>query len=304
MKKLHIILLFSLAWINLLPVQAQKISRKSKAKHVVLIGLDGWGAFSFEKANMPNVKALMKDGAYSLDTRSVLPSSSAVNWASMFMGAGPELHGYTEWGSKTPELPSRVITKYGMFPTIYGTLREQAPAAEIGYFYEWGGMKYLAEKDAMSKSYHSTSAGEDHRDMTNNCIQYILSNKPNLTAIIFDQPDGKGHKTGFGSDDYYEKLHILDQRIGEITESIDQAGIRNETIIIIVADHGGIKTGHGGKSMQEMQVPLIFSGKNIKQNHKIESSTMVYDIAATISHIFNLKQPQVWTGRAIEEIFD
>lgn len=37
----------------------------------------------------------------------------------MFMGAGPELHGYTEWGSKTPELPSRELNQHGIFPTIF-----------------------------------------------------------------------------------------------------------------------------------------------------------------------------------------
>lgn len=62
-----------------------------KAEHVFVIGLDGWGAYSVEKADMPNVKALMDAGCYTLKKRSVLPSSSAVNWASMFMGAGPEL---------------------------------------------------------------------------------------------------------------------------------------------------------------------------------------------------------------------
>ena len=39
---------------------------KDKAKHVVLIGLDGWGAYSLPKADMPNVKKLMEDGAYTL----------------------------------------------------------------------------------------------------------------------------------------------------------------------------------------------------------------------------------------------
>ena len=56
---------------------------KWKAKHVVLIGLDGWGAYSVEKAEMPTVKKLMAEGSYTLKKRSVLPSSSAVNWASM-----------------------------------------------------------------------------------------------------------------------------------------------------------------------------------------------------------------------------
>ena len=51
---------------------------KDKAKHVVFIGLDGWGAYSLPKADMPNVKKLMEDGAYTLKKRSALPSSSAL----------------------------------------------------------------------------------------------------------------------------------------------------------------------------------------------------------------------------------
>lgn len=59
---------------------------EKKAEHVVFIGLDGWGAYSLPKADMPNVKKLMSEGAYTLKKRSSLPSSSAINWASMFMG--------------------------------------------------------------------------------------------------------------------------------------------------------------------------------------------------------------------------
>ncbi|WP_347281569.1 alkaline phosphatase, partial [uncultured Alistipes sp.] len=102
---------------------------KWKAKHVVLIGLDGWGAYSVEKAEMPTVKKLMADGSYTLKKRSVLPSSSAVNWASMFMGAGREIHGFTEWGSEKPELPSREISNYGLFPSVWGLFRDANPDA-------------------------------------------------------------------------------------------------------------------------------------------------------------------------------
>ena len=70
------------------------------AKHAILIALDGWGAYSVPKAQIPHIKSLMKQGCYTLHKRSVLPSSSAINWASMFNGAGTEMHGYTEWGSR------------------------------------------------------------------------------------------------------------------------------------------------------------------------------------------------------------
>lgn len=69
----------------------------------------------------------------------------------MFMGADPELHGYTQWGSKTPELPSRVLNQHGIFPTIFQLLRDAQPNAEIGCLYEWDGIKYLVDTLALSQ---------------------------------------------------------------------------------------------------------------------------------------------------------
>ena len=109
MKKFIVIL-----WVGWMVLFMNSCTDKNSVKgvkHVVVIGLDGWGAYSMPKANMLNVKKLMEKGSYTLEARSVLPSSSAPNWASMFMGAGPELHGYTTWGSRTPEIPSRVDRK-------------------------------------------------------------------------------------------------------------------------------------------------------------------------------------------------
>ena len=108
MKKLTFTLLITLAAACLFSVPC---NAKGKAKHVVFIGLDGWGAYSVPKADMPVVKSMMEHGCYTLQKRTVLPSSSAPNWASMFMGVPTELHGYTQWGSKTPELPA--IEGYG-----------------------------------------------------------------------------------------------------------------------------------------------------------------------------------------------
>ena len=59
-----------------------------KAKYVVLIGSDGFSSdvVRAHPGAFPNIEALMKNGSYTLERRSVLPSSSAVNWASMLMG--------------------------------------------------------------------------------------------------------------------------------------------------------------------------------------------------------------------------
>lgn len=77
----------------------------------------------------------------------------------------------------------------------------------------------------------------------------------------------------------------------------------NKTVIMVVADHGGINKGHGGKTMNEMQTPLVFYGKGIKKGYRITQSTMVYDVAATIAYMLKVKQPQVWIARPITSIF-
>ena len=181
------------------------MAAKWKAKHVVLIGLDGWGAYSVNKAEMPNVKKLMEEGSYTLKKRSVLPSSSAVNWASMYMGAGPELHGYTEWGSQTPELPSRVVNKHGIFPTVFSLLRESDPKAEIGCICEWAGIRYVV--DTLALSYDKNITEKPQNPATAKCaVEYIKRARPALVNIVFDEPDHVGHAEGHDTPAYYEKL--------------------------------------------------------------------------------------------------
>lgn len=278
---------------------------EKKAEHVVFIGLDGWGAYSLPKADMPNVKKLMSEGAYTLKKRSALPSSSAINWASMFMGAGPELHGYTQWGSKTPELPSRELNQHGIFPTIFQLLRDNQPKAEIGCLYEWNGIKYLVDSLSLDFNYHVPNSQKTPQDLCQQAVKYIKEKQPNLVAICFDNPDHVGHADGHDTPAYYAKLQELDNYVGQIVQAVKDAGMIENTIFILTSDHGGINKGHGGKTMKEMETPFIISGKNIRKGICFdEISMMQYDVASTIAYIFNLQQPQVWIGRPMKSLFE
>ena len=279
------------------------IAARPIAKHVVLIGLDGWGSYSYEKADMPNVKRLASEGTYTLAKRSVLPSSSAVNWASMFMGAGPEIHGYTEWGSQTPELPSREVSHYGIFPSIWGLFRDAYPDSEMGYIYEWDGMKYFVEMSAFNFTKQVSASEENPRGITDAAVNYISNAKPAFVGIIFDRPDHEGHEYGHGSPQYFQTLSMIDSYIGEIIKAVDDAGMTDNTIFIVTSDHGGIDKGHGGKTMQEMETPFIIAGKGIKRGSIITHSMMQFDVASTLAHIFRISQPQVWIGRPAKQAF-
>lgn len=275
-----------------------------KADHVFLIGLDGWGAYSVEKAEMPNVKGLMAAGCYTLTKRSVLPSSSAVNWASMFMGAGPELHGYTEWGSQTPELPSKVLNEHHIFPTMFSELRKAAPEAEMGALYEWDGIKYLVDTLALNYYAQAPDYNLYPAALCDMACKYIKEKKPVLSVICFDNPDHVGHAEGHDTPAYYAKLKELDGYMGRILDAVKAAGIYENSIVIVTADHGGINKGHGGKTMREMETPFIIAGKNVKKGGAFPESMMQFDCASTVAYIFGLEQPQVWIGRPMTQVFE
>jgi predicted AlkP superfamily pyrophosphatase or phosphodiesterase len=268
-------------------------------KHVVFIGLDGVGAYALKKGGIPTLQRMMDEGAHSLEARSCLPSSSAINWASHFMGAGPELHGYTRWNTAKPDHEPRAITSSGMFPTIFYVMKTQQPGKELGVVYEWDGIGNLFERKFVDADIDCT--GDDAT--VQQAAQYIKRKKPNLLAIHLNGPDAVGHNIGFQSPEYYAQLTKTDRHVAEIIEAVKQAGIYNETLFIVSSDHGGLGKEHGGNTMTEMQVPWIVYGKAVRKKGVISESIMVYDTAATIAWLFGLKQPQVWIGRPVKSPF-
>lgn len=268
-----------------------------KIKHVILIGSDGFGAYAFENAKIPNLRAMMKEGSWSLEARTVLPSSSAANWASMVMGAGPELHGYTTWGSKKPDMPPRVVDDYGMFPSIYSQLRKENPDSEIGVIYEWDGIGYLFPKAAVNKDQNA----DGDIAVTHAATAYIKEKKPNFLFVHLHDVDSVGHQIGHGTPEYYAAIERTDTHIGTILKSIEDAGIAESTLVLFTADHGGINKGHGLITMNEMQIPWIIKGPGIKKDHELSQSIMTFDTAATIAELLKLKAPQVWIGRPVKE---
>src|SRR5205814_1178877 len=105
----------------------------SGVEHVLIIGCDGFGSLGFTASNSPVLHRLMRGGAFTLHARGVMPTSSSPNWASMIMGAGPEQHGITsnDWETNKYEIAPVVRGSGGIFPTIFGVLREQRPDAQI-----------------------------------------------------------------------------------------------------------------------------------------------------------------------------
>ncbi|HTL58604.1 MAG TPA: alkaline phosphatase [Candidatus Limnocylindrales bacterium] len=280
------------------------VTRASGAQlqHLVVIGCDGFGSVGFTDSNTPVLHRLMREGSYTLHARGVMPTSSSPNWASMIMGAGPEQHGVTsnDWETNKFEIAPTVIGSGGFFPTIFGALRAQRPGSKIAVIHDWDGFGRLVEPRA-------PDILENHKGSTNTtrrAIEVILKEKPTFLFVHFDDVDHAGHTFGWKSPEYFETVAEVDGLIGDLLEALSRAGIREQTVVLMTADHGGKAKSHGGPTMEELEIPWIIAGPGIRRGHEIKSPVNTYDTAATIAHLFGVKPPEGWIAQPVREALE
>jgi hypothetical protein len=282
--------------------KAQTNILEQKPKHVIVIGFDGLSPDGLSHAVTPYFHKIMKEGSYSLHARAVLPSSSSTNWATMIMGAGPEQHGITsnDWEKDTFTLPAIVQSEDFLFPTIFSLIDKQIINAEIGAIYHWDGFGRLFEKNAVDYDVNPKTEDETAKVAS----EYIVAKKPTFTFIHFDHVDHAGHEFGHGTPEYYKSVEKADILLETVFQAIKKAGIAEETMVIITSDHGGIGHGHGGESLQEVEIPFIVWGKSIKKNLEIKTPVYQYDNAATVAYAFGITTPTAWVGKPILNVFE
>lgn len=280
----------------------EKAGSDAKFKHVVLLGFDGMSSDGLMKANTPNFDKLMKEGSSSMHVRSVLPSKSSPNWGAMLMGAGPEQTGITsnEWRKDKFILPAVVKDEQDWFPTIFRLIKDQKSNSEVGTIYHWSGFQELFHHADVD---HNEDT-KDEFETTTAVVKYIKEKKPDFLFVQFDQIDIAGHKYGFMADEYYQSIADSDQLLAEVIHAIEEAGIENETLVIVNSDHGGIQKDHGGETMEEIETPVILWGKGIKKGYTIQLPVYMYDYAAIVADALGLKQPYAWIGRPVKTAYE
>jgi len=271
------------------------------AEHVVIIGCDGMSPNGVLKAKSPVMRQLMKEGAFTMHARGVMPTSSSPNWASMIMGAGPEQHGITsnDWQTNKFDIAPIATGSGGIFPTIFGLLREQRPKSVIACFHDWNDFGRLFERKAADMI-------EDSDGPTNavqHAVAYIRQKKPTFTFIHLDHVDHVGHEVGHGTPEYFASVEVADKLIGEVIQGLKDAGIWKKSIVLITADHGGVGKGHGGATMAEIEIPWIIVGPGVAAGKEIKKPVNTYDTAVTVAYIFGLKTPDSWIGKPVTDAF-
>ncbi len=269
---------------------------------VVVIGIDALSTEGLQFSHTPNIDTLIRRGALSLGTRAVMPTVSAPNWASMLLGAGPEQHGITRngWTRENSTVVPVERDGDGYFPSIFKVVREQMPRRKTAMFYDWDELanfynpKYM-DAEVFSKDYHET---------VRKAAAWILTERPAFTFIYIGHADDVGHDSGHGTNAYWQSVTDVDEALGTLFAELKTGGLFDSLLFFVITDHGGVGHGHGGESMDEIEVPWIVSGPGTIVDRLLQEPNNSFNTASTVAWALGLKQPESWIAKPMLEAFD
>lgn len=96
--------------------------------------------------------------------------------------------------------------------------------------------------------------------------------------------------------EYYAMITHIDQRIGDILNTLKKRGLDKNTLVIFAADNGLAVGQHGLMGKQNLYehsvgVPMIFSGPGVKPGQSNKALTYIADIFPTLCHYLDLPVP-------------
>ena len=258
-------------------------------RRVIILSVDGLRPDAIELAPMPNLLELMKTSAYSLTAQTVHPSATLPAHSSMLTGLCPSSHG-VDWNDYIPE--NGVAQGTDLF--------DLAHAAGMQTVMYVGKEKLQQVTDAASID---TFVFINDRDKV--VMQKLLADFPQDFGVLFIHfatTDDMGHVYGWLSPEQFSVIYRADEAIGELLHALDSYELRDETLLIITADHGGHNTTHGSSMPKDITIPWIASGPGIQAG---QLTTLIHtmDTAATAAYALGLHTPAEWDGVPVYEAF-
>lgn len=271
-----------------------------KYSHIIVIGVDGAGSW-FKDAHTPCFDKIFKNGAITYNALSSKPTISAECWGSMLIGVGPEIHKLTN--RRVSILPYSLRSAH---PTVFRRIRKAYPKAELGSYCDWNPIT----KGIVEKFIGVSHATAKDKELTPIVCNYIIDKKPDFLFIHFDSVDGAGHKNGYGTKNHIDAIGEVDKLIGDVYSAIEKADLLDDTLFIVIADHGGTngedgKGSHGGWTDEEKYVTFAASGKSV--NNTVIDRMNIRDLAAIILYAMGIESPEFdekgWTSQIPDGLF-
>jgi predicted AlkP superfamily pyrophosphatase or phosphodiesterase len=272
-------------------------------KKVLYIGIDGTRFDAIEKADTPNLDALMKDGIHS-PTCLILgeryqknDTISGPGWSSILTGVWADKHGVHDNGFTGD--------RYKEFPHFFARLKEVRPDVKTASFVTWEPIhsKITSAAD-VSINYEQKDHGVFDYDRydtqaTDQAVKQLTDSNPDALFLYFGQVDVAGHTHGFHPTvpEYVAAIERADKLVGRAVAAVKarETFAEEDWLILVTSDHGGKGTGHSTGHMvpEILNSFLIVSGPAAKRGTFAEQVYLV-DVPVTALAHLGVKAKDEW----------
>ena len=246
-----------------------------KNRHVIVVSLDGFPAYALRDPSVPFpvLRRLMAEGASADAMKPVNPTVTWPNHTAIISGVNVATHGVIynglpvrpgvgkalkvePWVPKTELVQARTVYdaahdaglttaevdwvaiykpptidwSFPELPSLDGKVERemlQAGAVTEDEIRNWGKTNILMHDDVWTRA----------------AVHIIEKHKPNLLMYHLLPTDSVQHSYGARSLAANTALILADRQLQRILDAVDRAGIRDQTTIFVVSDHG-FKTYH------------------------------------------------------------
>jgi predicted AlkP superfamily pyrophosphatase or phosphodiesterase len=238
---------------------------------VVMISIDGLMPSRYtgqEGARIPTLRKLMQGGVWADGVVGVLPTVTYPSHTTLITGVRPAVHGILDNRILDPEGRSNAAwywySRQIQAPTLPGVVRARGLRAAAVHWPVSVGLDvdYLVPEfwrsqhpetmfliKALSRPADLLDSIEAAEGRSLDWIQndrhrvtiakHILrTRRPDLLLLHLIDLDGAQHENGPGSPEATKTLETIDGYLGEIVDSVTQAGTADRTHVVIVSDHG------------------------------------------------------------------
>ena len=103
---------------------------------------------------------------------------------------------------------------------------------------------------------------------------------------------------------YYAAVSYVDAQVGKVLKELKNLGLKDNTVIVLVGDHGWSLMEHGlwvkhSNFEVALQVPLIISAPNIPKDKRTNSIAELVDLYPTLCELANISIPPHVDGESL-----
>lgn len=254
----------------LFPLPAAR--QEPNVEHVVLVSIDGLRPeFYLGGYESPTLREMARAGAHAKAVESVYPSVTYAAHASIVTGVRPWKHGIhanTRWGEQGATRDWHWHARDLKARTLWQAAREKKRTTAITYWpvsvgaeAEWV-LGEIWDPEAKETPQRLTAAAtpgllveltlavgiprekiaEDKAAIdtfVSRAAAYVFRKyKPNLQLVHLLNVDEAQHKEGRGGEGVREAVRRQDENLARIRKAIEDSGLREKTLLIVVGDHG------------------------------------------------------------------